>query len=206
MIITMDMLTRSRKSGAVPGEYRCICPACGHDTFYYNTKTRFFCCFRESCGIKGKFRDSDEESTFTPSQSLLELKDSVSKLFVPKEEVHEIDLDLFSDPLNENTIKDYVFVYYYIKKRKFTLEDIDKYHIRVGKSYYDKQAEKTVNKWKGRIIFPFFEDGIPVYAIGRSYNDMLPKYLNTDGEKSVIVYNIDQIKDRTCIVCEGLIS
>ena len=206
MIVTMDMLTGSRKSGQKPGEYNCVCPSCGENTFYYNIYSKKYICFRENCRISGKFADSDDEDIIITDKSLIELKKSLLNLYTIQEEIHEINLDRFSDPLNEETKKKYIFGYEYIRKRGLTDEDIERYRIRIGKEYFDKENEKTERKWCGRVIFPFYDSGVPIYAIGRSYNNSLPKYLNTDGEKSIIVYNLDQIKDNTCIVCEGLIS
>lgn len=206
MRISLEMLHGMRKSGSLPGEYQCICPSCGERTFYVNLISRKFICFRETCGIKGSLNDEGcSEITYSPS--LLELKKAVHGLFSRSRlEPEPLNLDLFSDPITKNSMKDIPFAMEYLKRRKFSIEDIFRYRLRIGKKYYDRENEKVVKVWQNRIIFPFYDTDTPLYAIGRSYNGMNPKYLNTKGEKSVVVYNIDKIKNRTCIICEGLIS
>lgn len=208
MLVTLDMIKDLKKSGGKPGEYSGICPNCGERSFYINIYKNAYICFRSSCGIRGHLKDIGVDPT-PIDHSFSDIKKKIDGLYTSNKNnslVSRIDLDKISDPITPDTIKKYPFGYDYIKSRKLTDDDISKYKLRIGKEYYSESEDKIIKRWKGRIIFPFYEGGLPIYAIGRSYTGSKPKYLNTDGEKSVIVYNIDKIKNKTCIVCEGLIS
>ena len=114
-----------------------------------------------------------------------------------------IDLDEISWHMHP---KDTPIGYQYMLNRGFTDSEIDQYQLRVGKDYYDKEKEYRVQKWAGRIIFPFFDNGRTTYCVGRAYTGKEPKYLNSRGKKEFLVWGLDTVDNGVAILCEGVIS
>lgn len=198
-MITVDFNTL-KKSGNKPGWYNGICPNCGKRKFYINIVTGQYICFRESCNIKGSIKEKDDKFILV-SECDEDLSNKVKGLFQQEDSNPVIDLDKFSIPLSEVI---HPLAYMYMVNRGFTKSDFKKYKIRAGIKFVDEQ-ENFITKWDKRIVFPYFEDNQPLYAIGRSYDGKLPKYLNTQLSKSIVLYNHENIRDKV-IVCEGLLS
>jgi hypothetical protein len=119
-----------------------------------------------------------------------------------------VDLDEISDPLTEDETP---FAYNYMTQvRGFTDDDIKRLNLRVGKPYWTTGKDGTdyeSKRWQGRVIFPFMEQGKPMFLVGRTYVGKDPKYLNsTDRKKDAFVYGIDNVTDGVAILCEGIIS
>lgn len=201
--------------GTRPGEYTMNCPHCitrsknkTADEGYHlgiNVIKGIFHCHR--CGVKGKVSDFGQFEMFyqkdqKEDDTYNSLSDSLSSFQSKSNEETFIDLDQISNPLNK---EDTPMSYSYVRDRGFTDEDIIYYNMRSGKPYKDKDGN-TISRWRGRIIFPFMKSGKCKYAVGRTYIGSDPKYMNTLGFKSDLVYNIDRVKNRVCIVCEGIIS
>lgn len=115
----------------------------------------------------------------------------------------EYDLDAVSWPLTE--IGTPIAYKYMTEVRKFTDEEIERYSLRVGRTYYDEALGKQEGKWAGRVLFPFFENGKVVYLVARAYAGKEPKYRNSESGKDLVVYGIDKVQSE-CILCEGIIS
>lgn len=193
-----------------PNEWRICCPFCIHrghseDTEYkchINTEKLFYHCFR--CEIKGRLNKEYQEITscLRKPQSLGDLRLKAETLFHKEITIdYQLDISQFSMELDEKTTP---YAFKYLIDRNMTIDEIKKYKICVGKSYTNEEGE-LITMWGGRVIFPFVEDGVPIYAIGRAYTGKKPKYLNSEGSKSNIVYGIDDVKG-VCILCEGVIS
>lgn len=190
-------------------EKRACCPFCKEklgkeDTkykLYINLESGLYYCFR--CETKGIINNLEID---TKKENDFRIKRLYNNLNLLKNRniqcSSEIYIDLFSEPINKNK---HLISYKYLIDRGISDEDIKKWNIRTGKSYYDEN-DNLIKKWSGRIIFPYFEDGICTYATGRTYINSEPKYLNITSNKSVVVYNINNITNRTCILCEGIIS
>lgn len=188
-----------------PNRFKTDCPFCGkEDHFYFDIKTRKGICFKcmdHYITLGGEFSITQADA---PSRDLQELRDSLDKVFQPlSEETISIDIDAFSEPINPK--RHPKSLKYLLEDRFLTMEDIKKYDIRSGISYRDKD-DRLITKWTGRVVFPFYENGICTYAIGRSYMGSEKKYVNVDTPKTSIVYGLDHIKNRECIICEGLLS
>ena len=117
-----------------------------------------------------------------------------------------IDLDLISyQLLNDRT----PIAYNYMIDRGFSKSEIIRYKLRVGKPFLDKDIHGNTfesMKWSGRVIFPHFDcDGNCNYVIGRSYVGREPKYLNSRGPKSYILYGLEKVYG-IAVLTEGLIS
>jgi hypothetical protein len=152
--------------------------------------------------LGSEFILSSEEKT--SNKNLDELRTALNKVFDrPIIQTTGININLFSDPINPK--KHPKSIKYLTEERGLTFEDIRKYDIRSGKSYKDEE-DKLIMKWTGRVIFPFYEEGICTYAIGRTYMNDDRKYINVDVPKSSIVYGIDRITNKECIICEGFLS
>lgn len=182
------------------------CPYCekrgkGVDTKYHlgvNTVKGVYHCFK--CDAAGRMSDIKELALLAPSDISLDLdavKQKLRGMF--ESESKEFDLDKISWPLTGDT----PMAYKYMLDRGFSPEEIIKHKLRVGRPYTNGIEE--VNKFSGRIIFPFISDGKCVYFTARSINGREPKYLNSSGSKSTLVYNIDSVNG-TCILCEGIVS
>jgi len=185
--------------------FKTDCPFCNKEEhFYFDIKTRMgicFVCMDKHIKLGSEFILSSEE--VTSNKSLDELRTALHKVFDrPLIQTTGVDIDKFSEPINPK--RHPRSTNYLLNDRGLTMEDIQKYDIRSGKSY--KEDDRLINKWTGRVIFPFYEDGICVYAIGRTYMGDDRKYINVDVPKSNIVYGVDKIKNRECIICEGFLS
>ena len=216
-----DNYLRIRRSGSNKSEYSANCPFCpdkvGKEdkdhTLGFNTQKRVYHCFR--CGTSGKlgsgkgaslFQESEDD--FAPDSSIDTLRDRLGKVgTVEEKNVVALDLDEFSWPLTKRSTP--IAYDYMITQRGFTQELIDRFQLRVGKEFETigfKGEPYLSTKWCGRVIFPYFEDGLPIFATGRAYVDKEPKYLNSTGPKSRVLYGIERVKNRECILCEGIIS
>lgn len=197
-----EVRTTSRR-----GEYQLCCPYCAErgkspdENFHlgFNTLKKRYHCFRceasgrlDELGTRLALVESDHDRSYMGLQSQL---DSIRTHYPDYADtdplVGLVDLTAFSQPLTDDT----PFAMDYMLSRGFTMSEIKQHKVRVG----------TIGMWQGRIVFPFFDAGRPVYAIGRTYIDQEPKYYNTCGKKSLLVYGIDQA-DGCAIICEGVIS
>lgn len=195
-----------KKSLSVPNSYNLNCPFCENvigkaDTKYHlniNYEKHVFRCPR--CNTAGSLTRLGYEAP-KPSYTLTQLKSKASKL--SRNPSQRIDLDQLSWPLTHEKTP---IAYKYITERGFTDEDIRTYSLRVGIPYYNEDLKYEVRKWSGRILFPYFNPtGECVYFVGRSYTDKEPRYLNSEGSKSNLLYNMNQVQGK-CIICEGIIS
>lgn len=178
------------------------CPYCKDHKYRLgiNLSKGVYHCF--NCDKAGRVSDVKEFALLdnpVQTQDFSAIKNKLKGMFVSHS--REFDLDYISWPLEE---KNTPMAYKYMIDRGFKVEDIIKYNLRVGKPYDDEEG-KTITRMAGRIIFPFIVDGRCVYYTARTINGSTPKYLNSDGSKSTLVYNIDNAKDE-CIICEGIIS
>lgn len=107
-----------------------------------------------------------------------------------------IDYDNISQPIDRMMLN----AYSYLKQRNISLDEINKYNIRIGKGLY-----------KGRILVPTYDKvGNIVYLTAREYVDknVENKYLNPPGShKALAVWNIQNIKPcDIVVVTEGVFS
>lgn len=166
-----------------------------------NVKKGVYHCF--SCGAAGKFtnlkeiigQDTDAEGEYVDPLELLlpKAKDKIS-----------LDMDVFS---RLPSIEKDALAYVYLQTRGYDPEYIIReHHVRVGKEF--KKPDGTLSKiWIGRVIFPLFKDGKPIFAVGRSYIGREPKYLNSYGDKQGSLFGIERaIPGEPLILCEGVIS
>lgn len=200
------------RTTANPNEVRINCPFCpgkgkGEDSKYHlyvnTTKGRFICFRCDERGTLNRLRNIARFALPTASSpafdKLREKINSIGHIETPT----EFDLDLISKPISPEVTP---IAWNYMKVRGFTPEECDKYGLRVGQAYEDPKEEKLVLRWKGRVIFPFYDKGEVVFLVGRSYTDREPKYINSMGDKAQVVYGIDRIQGDKCMLCEGIIS
>lgn len=207
--IVFDLMRGAVRAHATdPHKYKTTCPFCGKENhFYFNTRTRSGICFK--CMDSPIWLGPDmlpKGSTLSSSAgNISELRALALKAFDKRvQENIEVDIDLFSEPIDRTR---HPRTYEYITKvRGFSGFDLVKYDVRSGKAFIDENTGKVISKWRGRVIFPCYEDDHCVYAIGRSYIGDERKYVNVDVPKTDIVYGINNISNRECIVCEGLLS
>lgn len=178
------------------------CPYCKDHKYRLgiNLSKGVYHCF--NCDKAGRITDIKEFALIsfeTPSNDFEALKSKLRGMCEISSK--DFDLDHISWPLDK---KGTPLAYKYMIDRGFTPEEIVKYNLRVGKPYFDASG-KEIKRTSGRIIFPFMSDGNCVYYIARTLTGAIPKYLNSDGSKSTLVYNIDKV-DGVCILCEGIIS
>jgi len=173
-----------------------------------NMRTGVFHCFRCNASgridLKGAFLLSDnkyknDNDLYSKLRDRVSIIDNNTNIIDNVKDIN-INLEKISYKLDK---KETPFALKYIKERGITDKEIKKFNIRVGKSYIEN--DKTISKWRGRILFPFEEDNKITYVIGRSYTGKEPKYLNSNTPKFGVVYNIDSVNG-TCILTEGLIS
>lgn len=184
-------------------KFKTDCPFCGKEQhFYFNTKTRRAICFKcmdHSIPLTDDLLKEEAPSPLSIGQMI----ESANKLFTPMTyNTLAIDLDKFSEKMDRD--KHPVSYRYATIDRGFTDSEIQKYEIRAGKSYTEN--DRIIRKWSGRIVFPFYDNGIPIYAVGRTCIGADNKYVNVDVPKAGIVYGIDTVTDGECILCEGIIS
>ena len=183
------------------------CPFCesrgepSPDTKYrlaYNTASNTYRCLR--CGATHHNTSMKAIEAEPIVQTFPELRSRVNGLFTLKS--REIDLDKFSVPVSQST----PFAYKYLSDRGVTDFEIESFRIRTGISF--EEGGRTDRRWVGRIVFPFFEDGQCIFAVGRSYTDgQTLRYLNSVGPKDQVVFGIDSIqKNESVIICEGILS
>lgn len=176
-------------------EVRVNCPYCEKNGktpdrkrhLYLNTWKKAFICFR--CGEKGRFTNMDSLLLYANNisntyDSLRTRLNRFSPIFTP------IDIDSFSVPVTTKTL-----AYKYLVSRGVTQEEITQYQFRIGIN----------EEWGGRILIPFFRNGVCVYLVGRTYTHQTPKYKNYKVPKNNILFNFENIKDE-CIICEGVFS
>ena len=203
--MTHDLMRNAEPAHATnKNRFKTDCPFCGKEKhFWFDIETKMgicFVCMDKHIKLGSEFLLTPE---ITSNKNLDELRASLNRLFdKPVINTSGIDIDKFAEPINPK--RHIMSTRYLTEKRKLTFDDIKKYDIRSGKSYRDN--DRIVNKWTGRVIFPSYEGGICVYAIGRTYMEDDRKYVNVDVPKSNIVYGIDRIKNRECIICEGFLS
>lgn len=178
------------------------CPYCQDHSYRLgiNLTKGVYHCF--NCNKAGKVSDVKEFAILglsEPTQDFSAVKNKLKGMFESSSK--EFDLDHISWPLEEANTP---MAYKYMIDRGFSPEDIIKYNLRVGKPYEDING-KVITRISGRILFPFMLDGKCVYYVARTLNGATPKYLNSDGSKSTLVYNIDNVNGE-CIICEGIIS
>ena len=208
---------REVRRGSKAGEFFMCCDFCEErvgkkDTKFhlgFNIYNGRWHCFRCDAGPKthGQLKNLKTFTEFNEvpaSDDLIsQIEKNLDKISQPRKQKF-YDLELMSFELSLQVTP---FAYDYITERGFSDEDIKKYNLRVGKEFVDPETNKTVYRWKGRILFPFFENGKCVYIVGRSYLGKQPKYINTSGSKNSIVYGLDRLdKNKECIVTEGIIS
>jgi len=217
-----DLLKRGTKPGTNKGEYYVCCPFCkervGKEDVKYkmgvSVNKNVAHCFR--CGKIIRFDDNQKEEYTIDfkSETLDELKDSLinNKSFSTRSEDKEIlDLNIIGRPIDKEETP---FAYEYLMDRGITEQEIKELNIFCGKSYKQSFLTKecgiidnmVIKKWEGRILFPFIENGIIKYIIGRDYIGQEPRYLNSKGDKSSILYKVGQANDGNCILCEGFVS
>ena len=188
------------------------CPYCikvigKEDTKYhlnFNTLKQVYRCSR--CDTSGRLSDLKELNLITDNNKKTDLesiKNKIKGLFNKRTNL-DFDLETISWPLNEEKSP---IAYNYMKVRGFADEDIFKYSLRVGIPYFDEGKGYLVQKWRGRILFPFMDNNQRcVYIVGRTYIGADPRYLNSEGTKSTLVYNLQNVTGDTCIICEGIVS
>jgi Toprim domain len=189
------------------GEVRAYCPFCesqGHKVTHKNLtinirKGLFFCYRCESRGSNKELGLAFSDESNAVSESLQSLK---ARLLAPKFPSVKFDLDLISSPVTK--AKTPIAYEFMTKTRGFTDEEIEKYGLRTGTTYFE--GEKKVSRWSGRILFPFMEDSEVTYVVGRTYVGASIKYLNSVGDKTGVVYGLDSVTDGRFILCEGIIS
>ena len=195
------------------GQIRSCCPFCatrgyGIDTgyhLYFYTRTGTYHCFR--CLAHGKSSSSSindiEMLNGKKDDDIEQIKEKLNNVGILKTINPNININNISRKLDRDKTP---FAYEYLQKRDL-IKYVDKMNIRVGIPYIDEETGKTVGKWEGRILFPYSEFGNVKYVIGRSYvNDIHPKYLNSEGQKSYVLYGYNHLDQDKCIVCEGVIS
>lgn len=192
-----------------PDEIRINCPFCvsngrsadENHHCYVNTKKGLFNCFR--CEARGSTNRLQGKYGLLQkiSHDLDSVKDRIKKMTNWKK-TKTIDLSEFSRPL---TIERTPIAWKYMRDRGFSADEIVRYDLRVGRMVVDETTGKEMYRWANRIIFPFYDSGNVVFVVARTYTGKTPKYINSLGSKSLVVYGIDDIKDRT-ILCEGIIS
>lgn len=204
----LNELIDSRKD---PTEKFAHCPFCfikmgtpdNHHHLSINIKTKVYHCYR--CQTNGHFTNLKDvlgfSSEYDFNYSDLELLKK--KLLREKSVRKPININDFSiSPSMEKT----PFLISYLEERGYNFNEfIQKYDIKAGKVF--KENGVTIKKWKGRIIFPIKDNGNIYLAVGRSYLNFKPKYLNTEGTKSGLLFNIDNVNNTDkVILCEGIFS
>jgi len=192
--------------------YMC-CPFCvknGHspDDGYklgFNLRKQVYHCYK--CGARGRLKDIKELALLSdyseevPIDDLTKMVESLDDPSFGKLKV--LDLDKFSTPIHPQHTP---IAYSYMLNRGYTDEEMQYYNVRVGNSYEDPALGYTVNKWRGRVIFPYFYEGECIYAVGRSHTGHPKKYINPPLPKGLVVYGLDKVVGNKAILCEGIIS
>jgi DNA primase len=205
----MGLVVRPGSREKAGEEFYICCPFCVKhgktpDTQFklgFNVKRRVYHCYR--CRSRGSLADIKELQLLSFYQENKTLDKFQERLMAkPKRDVDVFDIDKISVPL---TREDTPIAFQYMLNRGYTPEEIAFYSTRVGMEYTDEFGD-IIYRWRGRVIFPFYYEGSCIYAVGRSYNGKEPKYLNSTLPKGLVVYGIDNIVGKVCILCEGIIS
>ena len=198
------------------GEATINCPFCetkGHtpDTkqkLGINAYKGIYNCFR--CQTSGRVTDTTELTLLTgmgnaePEDDFDEyeaMRSRVTNLFDMKAP-EPLDLSKLSMTLSKNETP---IAYHYMKTRGFSDSEMSRYKLCVGKTV-DLEDGRQLKRWVGRVLFPFVWEDSCEYMVGRSYTGAEPKYLNSRGSRSYLVYNLNNVTDGVCIICEGIIS
>lgn len=202
LVINGKKLSDLIKSGRKSGEYCTTCVFCGKPwKMYVNVEKYVYDC--KVCGKRGSYNDDDNE--IFDSKKITDLRGIVNSINLERDIKPElpqvVDIREFAIPMNPI---DFYMGYKYLTDRGFTDSMISEYRIHGGIIYLKDGVQ--IRKWQGRIIFPYIMNGQIVYGTGRTYIDSKPKYLNFDSSKNVVLFNYDNIKTDTIILCEGIIS
>ena len=190
-------------------EFYICCPFCvkkgkSPDTEYklgFNLKKGIYHCYR--CRSRGSISDIKELQLLAFYQKSETLDDFQERLMrKPKRDIDVFDIGNISVPISE---QDTPFALKYMLDRGYSFQELAKYDVRVGMPYIDEYGVE-IQRWRGRVIFPFFYEDRCIYAVGRAYNGREPKYLNSTLPKGLVVYGIDNVVGKVCILCEGIIS
>ena len=206
-----DLLNNGFKPGTGKGEFNVCCPYCLERVGKVDTKYKMGVSFNKNvahcfrCGIVIHFdKNQETEISFKDFKGLDDILDTLNNLN-KKPDIDEYDecydLNLISKPVTKDGTP---FAFKYLLERGITQQDIDTLTIRVGQKFIYKN--KPSSKWVGRVLLPFIEGGKVLYIVGRDYIDQEPKYLNSKGNKSVILYKVGDFSNREGILCEGILS
>lgn len=199
-----------RVSASNPAEISMNCPFCVEKGkspdvkrhLYFNVSKLVFHCHR--CGTAGthkRLRDYIDVGVAPELKNFTGLRTKLVKLFAPKAHSH-YDLESISWPCESRHAP---IAYEYMRKRGFTDAELSRFQVRVGRTFLDHKTDRVVRRYAGRVIFPFIEDGKVTYLVARTIGQDEPKYLNSPGDKSSVVFGLDDVRG-TAIVCEGIIS
>jgi len=199
------------KTSSRPGEVFIQCPFCseeGHNSvgkykLGVNQDKGIFNCF--VCSASGMLSDTiiNSLSYHKKKKGLESFKDSLNKKLKVRERTKSTsyNLDNISIPISRKSTPS---AYSYLEKRKIS-HLIDELSLRIGIVY--EEGGVKIKKYSNRILFPSFDlSGECNFFTAGSISGEIPKYLNSLGSKSNVVYGIDRVTDDTCIVCEGIIS
>jgi len=205
----------------------CRCPICGdsskservsrlHVDFYPKYQDWIAKCYNGGCPISGStnvvslYARAKGISFIKAKKFILDgvydidkLKERLSRKKQTQEQVPEnhTDINLPDDCLDiDDTTKDRIKKRYQKQLKDF----VTARHIPDDHKCYVAYS----GKYKGRVIIPVFVDDSLMYFQGRSlFDNIEPKYLNPDVDKTGIVLNSDMFnKDRSIIVTEGIID
>jgi len=99
-------------------------------------------------------------------------------------------------PFNQNLIDEMPLIANFIKKRKFTLETLNRHNARFG---------GLMGKWAKRMILPIYDDTKPVFFQARDMtNKMKNKYDAPIGSLGDYLYYIRNNSEKTLWVTEGI--
>jgi hypothetical protein len=195
-----------------PNEITICCPFClqktGKEDIKYkmgiNLKKKKGHCFKCGSNVYLSEEESDHSKYLFQNFDFIRDRLTSAPKVIEDKIKEELNLDVISEKLDPMK---HPFASAYLKKRGYTLDDIENLNIRVGRDFFDKYLNKMNLKWKGRILLPLINESRKCdYVIGRSYIDGVhPKYLNSKGKKSLYMYKFGELKDEV-ILCEGVFS
>jgi DNA primase len=199
-------------TGRSPSEKRVCCPMCKINigkvdkNFHLsiNLKSKLYFCYR--CGAKGQYKTLEDLLGFNTEyddSSLNSLEAIKTRLSGKPVETIQEEIKMENFTTIPNRIEHPFFVSYLESRGHFFNELREKYDIRAGKEYVKNSRLNKI--WVGRIVFPIKRDNKVVFAVGRSYLGREPKYLNTEGSKSRVLFNMENLGN-TIILCEGIFS
>lgn len=171
----------------------------------FNLKKQVYHCYR--CGAKGRLKDIKELALLADYQEEISTEDLEEILHgiggSGFGKLQTLPLDQFSVPIDPHATP---IAYSYMIDRGYSYSEMQHYKIRVGVAYEDPVWGRTVSKWRGRVIFPYFYENECIYAVGRSHVGHPKKYINPPLPKGLVVYGLDAVTDNKAILCEGIIS